>query len=103
MNMVVGAHPEGSTQGQIRVRVVYAAHDTAGTTHTCPYLHEYTRGLPPSAGGNDISKGMRPIFGIMGLCPQHDLLWGALSGREHLRFYGTLKGMSGVCMGLLTS
>jgi hypothetical protein len=50
------------------------------------------------AGGNDISKGMRPIYGIMGLCPQHDLLWGILTGREHLRFYGTLKGMSGASL-----
>lgn len=46
-------------------------------------------------GGHDITKGMRNIYSIMGLCPQHDLLWGTLSGREHLLFYGTLKGMAG--------
>lgn len=46
-------------------------------------------------GGHDITKGMRSIYSIMGLCPQHDLLWNTLSGHEHLLFYGTLKGMSG--------
>lgn len=46
-------------------------------------------------GGHDIRQGMQPVYHIMGLCPQHDLLWDTLSGREHLRFYGTLKGMSG--------
>ncbi len=28
-------------------------------------------------------------------CAQHDLLWEELSGREHLRFYGRLKGLMG--------
>jgi ABC-type multidrug transport system ATPase subunit len=45
---------------------------------------------------------MRPIYNIMGLCPQHDLLWATLSGREHLRFYGALKGMSGESRALVT-
>jgi hypothetical protein len=52
-----------------------------------------------ATAGHDISHGMRPIYNIMGFCPQHDLLWTTLSGKEHLRFYGTLKGMSGECMG----
>lgn len=33
---------------------------------------------------------------IMGVCPQHDLLWETLTGREHLMFYGRLKGLKGV-------
>ena len=32
---------------------------------------------------------------IMGVCPQHDLLWDRLTSREHLNFYGRLKGLSG--------
>lgn len=47
------------------------------------------------SGGHDITQGMQPVYNFMGLCPQHDLLWTTLSGREHLRFYGTLKGLSG--------
>lgn len=31
----------------------------------------------------------------MGVCPQHDLLWDTLTGREHLLFYGRLKGLKG--------
>jgi len=31
----------------------------------------------------------------MGLCPQHDLLWETLTSREHLSFYGRLKGLEG--------
>lgn len=32
---------------------------------------------------------------LMGVCPQHDLLWETLTGREHLLFYGRLKGLTG--------
>merc|ERR1711968_410963 len=31
----------------------------------------------------------------MGVCPQHDVLWGSLTAREHLLFYGRLKGFTG--------
>ena len=44
---------------------------------------------------NDIEK----IYSIMGVCPQHDLLWPTLTAREHLAFYGVLKNLKGcVCM-----
>ena len=29
------------------------------------------------------------------MCPQHDLLWERLTGREHVEFYGALKGLRG--------
>jgi len=56
--------------------------------------------LPPSGGtgiveGLDIRQHMPSIYKLMGVCPQHDLLWEQLSGREHLRFYGRLKGLVG--------
>jgi len=38
---------------------------------------------------------MEYIYSIMGVCPQHDLLWDTLTGREHLLFYGRLKGLKG--------
>ena len=31
----------------------------------------------------------------MGVCPQHDVLWSDLTAREHLLFYGRLKGLTG--------
>jgi ABC-type multidrug transport system ATPase subunit len=38
---------------------------------------------------------MKSIYSIMGVCPQHDILWESLSPREHLSFYGALKNLSG--------
>jgi energy-coupling factor transporter ATP-binding protein EcfA2 len=56
--------------------------------------------IEPTAGtgiveGLDIRSDMPQIYKLMGVCPQHDLLWEQLSGREHLRFYGRLKGLEG--------
>jgi ABC-type multidrug transport system ATPase subunit len=56
--------------------------------------------LEPSAGsawvaGLDLATQRSHIYKLMGVCPQHDLLWEQLSGREHLRFYGRLKGLTG--------
>ncbi|GFR42637.1 hypothetical protein Agub_g3573 [Astrephomene gubernaculifera] len=56
--------------------------------------------LEPSGGtavieGYDINTEMSRIYSLMGVCPQHDLLWEQLTGEEHLLFYGRLKGLSG--------
>ncbi|GLC69187.1 hypothetical protein PLESTF_000800000 [Pleodorina starrii] len=56
--------------------------------------------LEPSAGtarieGLDITAHMDKIYTLMGVCPQHDLLWEQLTGEEHLLFYGRLKGLKG--------
>ncbi len=53
--------------------------------------------LEPSGGsaiieGLDISVDMNKIYQVMGVCPQHDLIWEQLTGEEHLLFYGRLKG-----------
>jgi ABC-type Na+ transport system ATPase subunit NatA len=69
--------------------------------------------LEPSGGsavveGLDISVHMNEIYRLMGVCPQHDLLWEQLTGEEHLLFYGRLKGFdsewcrSGWCLWGLT-
>jgi ABC-type multidrug transport system ATPase subunit len=42
---------------------------------------------------------MAAIYTLMGVCPQHDLLWETLTGREHLLFYGRLKGLEGAGAG----
>ncbi|AES91236.2 ABC transporter A family protein [Medicago truncatula] len=54
----------------------------------------------PSSGaayvqGQDIRTHMKAIYTNMGVCPQHDLLWESLTGREHLLFYGRLKNLQG--------
>jgi ABC-type lipoprotein export system ATPase subunit len=46
--------------------------------------------------GKDIRYELPEIYSQMGLCPQHDLLWETLTAREHLSFYGRLKGLQGV-------
>ncbi|KAL2340803.1 hypothetical protein Fmac_008743 [Flemingia macrophylla] len=45
--------------------------------------------------GLDIRTHMDGIYSSMGVCPQHDLLWESLTGREHLLFYGRLKNLKG--------
>mmetsp|Transcript_8009 Transcript_8009/g.14688 ORF Transcript_8009/g.14688 Transcript_8009/m.14688 type:complete len:1998 (+) Transcript_8009:47-6040(+) len=56
--------------------------------------------FPPTSGdalvnGNSILTDLGEIHKQMGVCPQHDILWESLSARDHLRFYGRLKGLSG--------
>lgn len=49
-------------------------------------------------GGMDIQTDMDKIYTSMGVCPQHDLTWETLTGREHLLFYGRLKNLKGVSL-----
>ncbi|KAF3779791.1 ABC transporter A family member 7 [Nymphaea thermarum] len=56
--------------------------------------------ISPTAGtayiqGFDIRKDMDKIYTSMGVCPQHNLIWETLTGREHLLFYGRLKNLKG--------
>lgn len=39
------------------------------------------------------TSGMSNIRSIMGVCPQFDILWNALSAREHLYLFASIKGM----------
>ncbi|CAN0901620.1 ABC transporter A family member 2 [Linum grandiflorum] len=39
------------------------------------------------------SVGMSSIRKFMGVCPQFDILWDALSGQEHLHLFATIKGL----------
>ena len=45
--------------------------------------------------GKSIKHDMAAIQQGMGVCPQHDHLYDDLTAREHLLFYGRLKGFSG--------
>ena len=44
-----------------------------------------------SAGGVD------RIRRFMGVCPQFDILWGELTGQEHLQIFGRLKVLTTPC------
>jgi ABC-type multidrug transport system ATPase subunit len=50
----------------------------------------------PSAGkaiiaGFDLNSELSNIHEVMGVCPQHDILWDDLTAREHLLFYARLR------------
>jgi hypothetical protein len=56
--------------------------------------------LPFSGGdaliyGNSIKSeaGLDSVRPLMGVCPQFDVLWGELSGQEHLTIAGHIKGL----------
>eukprot|EP00040_Diaphanoeca_grandis_P036202 m.230022 g.230022 ORF g.230022 m.230022 type:complete len:1672 (+) comp33570_c0_seq1:40-5055(+) len=69
-------------------------------------LHRIITGLAlPSSGtvrifGYDMStsKGRDQIRAIMGVCPQHDILYDDLTITEHLRLYGRIKGVSNAAL-----
>lgn len=65
-------------------------------------MHKIITGMAmPSAGvvsifGHDTrtEHGRSQIRSIMGVCPQHDVLYDNMSVREHLELYGTIKGVA---------
>ncbi|WVZ79607.1 hypothetical protein U9M48_027169 [Paspalum notatum var. saurae] len=50
--------------------------------------------------GFSIQNDMEKIYNSMGVCPQNDMLWETLTGREHLQFYGRLKSLNGSSLDL---
>eukprot|EP00927_Polykrikos_kofoidii_P034685 TRINITY_DN29376_c0_g1_i1.p1 TRINITY_DN29376_c0_g1~~TRINITY_DN29376_c0_g1_i1.p1 ORF type:complete len:1346 (-),score=182.74 TRINITY_DN29376_c0_g1_i1:24-4061(-) len=70
----------------------------AGKTTTLGVLTGEIR--PPTKGdvtilGHDLStaSGLTSAYHLLGVCPQVDPLWPNISGREHLLFYATVKGV----------
>ncbi|KAJ8764040.1 hypothetical protein K2173_004931 [Erythroxylum novogranatense] len=70
----------------------------AGKTTTINCL---TGNLPVTSGealiyGHSIrsSTGMSNIRKIIGVCPQFDILWDALTGEEHLHLFANIKGLA---------
>lgn len=73
---------------------VLLGHNGAGKTTTINML---VGNLDVSSGhasvdGLNVRTQMRSINHIMGVCPQHDILWGALTGQEHLELFCRLRG-----------
>uniref|UniRef100_A0A7S4NY30 ABC transporter domain-containing protein n=1 Tax=Guillardia theta TaxID=55529 RepID=A0A7S4NY30_GUITH len=69
----------------------------AGKTTTINMLIGFTR---PSGGHATVEvfsiiSEMNRIYSLMGVCPQHDILWETLTAREHMTFYGRLKNLRG--------
>lgn len=61
-------------------------------------------GIVPTTSGDGLIYGhsirnaadMNRIRGIMGVCPQFDILWDSLTGREHLNLFASIKGIPAV-------
>jgi ATP-binding cassette, subfamily A (ABC1), member 3 len=72
-------------------------HNGAGKTTTIGIL---TGLLAPTSGtasilGHSIATGLPAIRRIVGVCPQHDILFDELTAEEHLKIYGRLKRFRG--------
>ncbi|ORZ29892.1 hypothetical protein BCR44DRAFT_54784 [Catenaria anguillulae PL171] len=68
----------------------------AGKSTTMSMLSGLT---PPSGGdavifGHSVSRDMEKIRANLGICPQHDLLFGDLTPVEHIELYGGIKHLS---------
>ncbi|KAL4432497.1 hypothetical protein ABPG74_013351 [Tetrahymena malaccensis] len=73
----------------------FLGHNGAGKSTTISML---TGMIPPTSGtayikGLDITKDMDKIRTILGVCPQHDILFDSLSVKEHLYLFAVLKGI----------
>ena len=44
--------------------------------------------------GHSIVDELSSVRTMLGVCPQHDIVWPKLTGPEHLYVYGRIKGMS---------
>ena len=81
-------------EGQI---LVLLGHNGAGKTTTLQMLSGM---LTPTHGevylyGHKLSTDLAIIRKSLGFCPQHDVLYPELTVKQHLRFYGKLKGLRG--------
>ncbi|KAF9413574.1 hypothetical protein BGZ94_000677 [Podila epigama] len=61
-------------------------------------IHLLTGLYKPTAGtayvaGADIRSNMAMVHAKIGVCPQHDILWGDLTVADHLLFYSRLRGI----------
>jgi ABC-type multidrug transport system ATPase subunit len=70
-------------------------HNGAGKSTTINML---TGLLEPDRGnayfyGLTITEDMDSIRNMLGVCPQHDVLWGDLTASEHMQLFGYLKGI----------
>ena len=75
-------------------------HNGAGKTTV---INMMTGLFPPTSGTGivghyDIRNNMARIYSEMGICPQHNILWGDLTAKNHQYFFGRLKGRSGAAL-----
>ncbi|KAJ4444283.1 hypothetical protein ANN_06075, partial [Periplaneta americana] len=79
---------------------VLLGHNGAGKTTTMSML---TGMITPTSGtaligGYDVRTDIHMVRESLGLCPQHNVLFEDLTVREHLYFFGKMKGLSGTAL-----
>ncbi|KAF0913256.1 hypothetical protein E2562_020407, partial [Oryza meyeriana var. granulata] len=85
---MLGALPKGQCFGML-------GPNGAGKTS---FISMMTGLVKPTSGTSYVhgmDMDMDHIYTNMGVCPQHDLLWEPLTGKEHLFLYGRLKNLKG--------
>lgn len=86
---------KGVSVGMLRGRITcLLGHNGAGKTSLISVL---TGLYPPTDGdcfafGQSISHQREEVYRLLGLCPQHDVLFGRLSVAEHLELFAAIKG-----------
>ena len=84
----------GMKEGEISVLL---GHNGAGKTTV---LNMMTGMAEPDEGdcyiyGHSVRTDLDRVRQQIGFCPQHNILWPELTCREHLEFYGRIKGLKG--------
>ncbi|KPA77108.1 putative ABC transporter [Leptomonas pyrrhocoris] len=84
----------GMQEGEISVLL---GHNGAGKTTV---LNMMTGMAEPDEGdcyiyGHSVRTELDKVRQQIGYCPQHNILWSELTCREHLEFYGRIKGLKG--------
>merc|ERR1711871_1096499 len=81
-------------------RVTNTSDEEANTINMMTGLFEPTAGdgLIGNNGELSIKSDLPAIHLNMGVCPQDNILWGDLTAREHLLFFGRLKGYTGAAL-----
>ncbi|KAI9595520.1 hypothetical protein BDF19DRAFT_440751 [Syncephalis fuscata] len=76
----------------------------AGKTTTMSMLYGALKSTSGDAYiyGHSVNRNMDAIRGMMGVCPQHDILFDDLTGEEHIALYAGLKGVVKSIVGPLT-
>lgn len=74
---------------------VLLGHNGCGKTTTMSMLTGMISSTSGMAiiNGYDIRKNLRRARSSIGLCPQHIILFDEMTVREHIQFYGRLKGL----------
>ncbi|KAI9989278.1 hypothetical protein PInf_019439 [Phytophthora infestans] len=100
--VITGLRKEFSVPGGTKIALYEGqitcllGHNGAGKTTVMSMLTGMTR---PSSGnawvrGHSVVTDMRKIRRSLGYCPQHSVLYPDLTVKEHLTFYGCLKGIT---------